>query len=222
MSVRPFFMQNLMYGDIPGYTYTIGYLYNWYAINDARGLAPTGWHMATKDEMDELIAFCGGSTVAGGVLKETGTTHWSTPNTGAVDSYKFRLIGSGHRSSQLSNFSDILTNGFMFSSAYNTTQAYRAIAYNTDATMAVSIGYKADGYPVRCIKDDSNNSGPVTDYDGNTYPTIKVGNQVWMAQNLKVTRYNNGDTVPVVTNQATWNRLTTGAKCAYNNDNGNI
>jgi|GEM_PF-1600706 uncharacterized protein (TIGR02145 family) len=58
----------------------------------------------------------------------------------------------------------------------------------------------------------------VTDYDGNTYNTIKIGDQYWLQQNLKVTHYQNGDAIPEVTDGATWAGLTTGAYCWYGND----
>lgn len=57
----------------------------------------------------------------------------------------------------------------------------------------------------------------VTDIDGNTYKTVTIGKQVWMAENLKVTRYRNGDNIPRVTDYQWW-YLATGALCEYNND----
>ncbi len=65
-------------------------------------------------------------------------------------------------------------------------------------------------------------TGTVTDIDGNTYQTVKIGNQWWMAENLKVTHYNNGDNIPHVTNNNTWASLLTGAYCNYNNDINNV
>jgi uncharacterized protein (TIGR02145 family) len=56
------------------------------------------------------------------------------------------------------------------------------------------------------------------DYDGNAYPTFQIGTQVWMAENLRVTHYRNGNTIPNVTNNTAWAALTTGAYCWYNND----
>ncbi len=63
-------------------------------------------------------------------------------------------------------------------------------------------------------------TGTMTDIDGNVYPTVKIGNQWWMARNLKVTHYRNGEAIPKQTDNATWASLTTGAYCAYNNDEG--
>lgn len=61
----------------------------------------------------------------------------------------------------------------------------------------------------------------VTDIDGNVYKTVKIGNQWWMAENLKVTRYRNGDPIPNVTDYSQWMNLTTGAQCAYGNKPAN-
>jgi uncharacterized protein (TIGR02145 family) len=64
----------------------------------------------------------------------------------------------------------------------------------------------------------SQSAGTVTDIDGNVYKTVIIGNQVWMAENLKVTHYRNGDVIPNVTDGSTWEKLATGAYCEYNND----
>jgi len=61
----------------------------------------------------------------------------------------------------------------------------------------------------------------VTDMDGHTYRTVKIGNQIWMAENLKVTRYRNGDPIPLATSASEWIGLTGGAYCNYDNgENG--
>jgi len=59
--------------------------------------------------------------------------------------------------------------------------------------------------------------GTVTDIDGNVYKTIVIGSQTWMAENLRVTHYQNGDAIPNVTDNTAWKDLTTGAYCNYNN-----
>lgn len=63
--------------------------------------------------------------------------------------------------------------------------------------------------------------GSVKDIDGNTYKTILIGTQTWMAENLKTTRYNDGTTIPCVTDQELWNSQTTPAYCWYENDETN-
>jgi uncharacterized protein (TIGR02145 family) len=65
-------------------------------------------------------------------------------------------------------------------------------------------------------------STPVTDIDGNVYQTVTIGTQVWMAENLKVTHYRNGEEIPNVTDTTAWTALTTGAYCECNNDGNTV
>jgi uncharacterized protein (TIGR02145 family) len=58
----------------------------------------------------------------------------------------------------------------------------------------------------------------VTDFDGNVYHTIKIGTQIWMAENLKATHYRNGSLIQYVMDNTTWSNLLSGAYCDYNND----
>jgi len=61
----------------------------------------------------------------------------------------------------------------------------------------------------------------ISDIDGNVYPIIHIGTQVWMAENLKVTHYRDGTAIPNVTDNAEWSVLTTGAYCIYNDNTSN-
>lgn len=61
----------------------------------------------------------------------------------------------------------------------------------------------------------------VTDIDGNVYTTIKIGDQWWMAENLKVAHYRNGEEIPEVTDNTAWSGLSTGARCVYDNTESN-
>lgn len=74
---------------------------------------------------------------------------------------------------------------------------------------------------ISCKKDDSTSTQPttqtVTDIDGNVYHTIVIGTQTWMVENLKVTHYKNGTSIPNVTENLAWSELTTGAYCDYEN-----
>ena len=64
-----------------------------------------------------------------------------------------------------------------------------------------------------CEKDNS-----IKDGDGNAYTTVSIGTQIWLVENLRTTRYNNGTSIPLVTDNAEWNNLTAPAYCWYNND----
>ena len=65
------------------------------------------------------------------------------------------------------------------------------------------------------------NAEVVTDIDGNTYHTVTIGAQVWLVENLKVTKYRNGDQIPEVTDYDQWGLLTSGGYCNYENNQGN-
>lgn len=58
----------------------------------------------------------------------------------------------------------------------------------------------------------------VTDIDGNVYNTVKIGNQLWMAEDLRVTRYNDGKPIPFITGKTAWANTRRGAYCWYNNE----
>lgn len=58
----------------------------------------------------------------------------------------------------------------------------------------------------------------VTDIEGNIYQTVRIGEQVWMKENLKVTRYRNGDAIPNMTDPVEWSNESEGAYCDFFND----
>ncbi|HOR61199.1 MAG TPA: FISUMP domain-containing protein [Bacteroidales bacterium] len=73
---------------------TYGVLYNWEAAKTA---CPTGWHLPSDAEWTILTNYLGGEAVAGGKLKETGTTHWNSPNEGATNETDFTALPGGNR-----------------------------------------------------------------------------------------------------------------------------
>jgi uncharacterized protein (TIGR02145 family) len=68
----------------------------------------------------------------------------------------------------------------------------------------------------------TSNNNTVRDIDGHEYPTLTIGKQIWMVENLRVTRYRNGDTIPNITDTTAWSACTSGAYCNYNNDTRNV
>ena len=62
------------------------------------------------------------------------------------------------------------------------------------------------------------NSQTVTDYDGNVYQTVTIGDQIWMAENLKTTKYNDGTSIPYISSNTEWANLSSPGMSIYNND----
>ena len=91
-----------------------GKLYNWYAVTDPRGLAPKGWHVPSDDEWTTLFTVLGNN--AGGKMKETGTTHWLSPNTHATNRSGFTALPGGYCSGFYGNFNHIGLYGNWWSS----------------------------------------------------------------------------------------------------------
>lgn len=131
---------------------TFGRLYNWYAVNTGK-LAPTGWHVPTDAEWTTLTTYLGGESVAGGKLKETGTTHWDSPNTGATNETGFTALPGGGRHTN-GSFYDIGYYGYWLSTTeYDTYNAwYRFMSYYYSYVYRNSFN-KEFGISVRCVRD---------------------------------------------------------------------
>jgi uncharacterized protein (TIGR02145 family) len=130
-----------------------GKLYNWYAINDPRGIAPLGWHVPTVAEFNTFINCLGGSSVAGGAMKETGTSHWLSPNDGATNSSGFTGLPGGGRWT-LEPDTQINRVGHWWTlSPYDGYNAYiLRLDYWQFEARITPCGNKA-GSSVRCVKD---------------------------------------------------------------------
>jgi uncharacterized protein (TIGR02145 family) len=136
-----------------------GKLYNWYAVNDPRGLAPQGWHIPTDDEWTTLGNFLGGNEVAGGKMKTTGITLWNTPNIGATNQSGFAGLPGGTLSFQSGSSANTLGQvGYWWSATeaspgFDITKAWtRAVNYNSEKLFR-NYDSKINGISVRCLKD---------------------------------------------------------------------
>lgn len=104
-----------------------GALYNWYAVDNAHGLAPAGWRVANDTDWNTLATFIHGDTYEAGKLKSLGLTYWDSPNTLAIDSYGFDGRGGGYRD-ETGAFKEIRQTG-MFS--VDLTESYANLYYNS-------------------------------------------------------------------------------------------
>jgi uncharacterized protein (TIGR02145 family) len=133
---------------------TYGALYNWYTVNTKK-LCPKGWHVSTHAEWTTLTNYLKGDSVAGGKLKEMGTVHWESPNTGATNQSGFTALPGGYRYIY-GAFYLVGYNGAWWSStesdAVNAWSRY--IGY-FDGIVSSSCNFsKRFGYSVRCVKDN--------------------------------------------------------------------
>jgi len=132
---------------------TYGKLYNWYAVNDPRGLAPNGYHIPTDAEWSILTDYLGGTVTAGGKMKEAGTSHWLSPNTGATNSSGFTGLPGGTRD-YYGYFYDIGAYGNWWSSSeYDTDYAWYRYLTSNYGNVGRSAFFKLNGFSVRCLRD---------------------------------------------------------------------
>ncbi len=129
-----------------------GAIYNWYAVSSGK-LCPSGWHIPTDTEWMTLTAFLGGIIVAGGKMKETGTSHWNSPNTDATNSSGFTGLPGGPLFSD-GTFGEIgLLTIWWSSTENNSTTVWTYTLFNDKGNIFRSGDNKKDGCSVRCIKD---------------------------------------------------------------------
>jgi len=195
---------------IPGLTAGTGYYVRGYATNSAGTGYGASVHFttlaavlpvvttATPKSVTQTTATLGGNVTFDGGQSTTRGVCWSTgENPTVADSKTVDGTGQGAFTSSLTGLTA------------NTT--YYARAY---ATNGVGTAYGTQ-YVVKTMY------GTVTDYDGNTYQTVMIGTQEWMAENLRVTHYRNGDPIPNITDNGQWSAATSGAYCSYDNSSSN-
>lgn len=157
------------------------------------------------------------ATTGGNITSDVGASItqrgvvWSTsPNPTTSNNSTNDGSGSG---SYVSNLSGLTVNTTYYVRAYAISSAGTAYGNGVSFMTAGNSGEISEW-----LNPDLN-YGSVTAQDGNTYATIEIGTQEWMAENLRTTNYANGDPIPNVTDAGQWSNLTTGAWTHYNNDN---
>lgn len=300
--------------DESNYRAVYGALYNWHVLNvssnGGRNVCPVGWHVPADTEWSVLTTFLGGESVAGIKLRETGLTHWLSPNSGTNES-GFTAVSVGDRSS-VGAFHIPGDDGTWWTSTSNNINNawFRSISHDL-SNVTRNYYNKLNGFSVRCIKGDfktlpvlttsstdsitlttaisggnitsdgedeiinrgvcwgispnptidssktsnGNESGAFTsnlsglspgvqyfarayatnsagtaygnqmsfntkinDVEGNTYNTVTIGNQLWMAENLKTIKLNNNNTILNVTGRVEWSQLLIPAYCWFGDD----
>lgn len=142
-----YYLNDSSYGTV------FGKLYNWYAVNDPRGIAPQGWRVASKEDWIQLTDCLGSENLAGGKLKQIGSSHWMSPNVGAVNTSGFTALPGGGRSSK-GNFTMIDNLGIFWTSTnHDELQAWiRHLSYSN--TYVVEFyNDKRNGFSLRAVKE---------------------------------------------------------------------
>ena len=153
-------IEKYCYDDDPANCEIYGGLYQWnemmeYTITQGvQGICPTGWHLPTDGEWTILTDFLGGVGVASGKMKETGTTHWASPNTGATNGSGFTALPAGFRHAD-GYFTNLGYDGSFWSSTEDiTSNAWtRETYYDGDGGVSRCSYYKNYGFSVRCLQD---------------------------------------------------------------------
>lgn len=147
----------------------LGYLYNWFAVVDERGVCPVGWNVPTDEDWFELeqhlgmdamelygAGMRGSEANVGGVLKDTSAVFWAQPNEGAVNTSGFNGYGSGMRFFN-GNFSGMGRTGFWWTSSHrNTGGLYpnrvwvRFLSHHGRFVSRIS-SFMESGLSVRCV-----------------------------------------------------------------------
>jgi uncharacterized protein (TIGR02145 family) len=131
-----------------------GRLYSWYAAVDSRNIAPAGWHTPSNAEWQTLIDYLGGHAVAGGKMKETGTTHWKSPNAGATNESGFTALPGGIRGLG-GDFYYMGVGAYFWSSTepWSGTASFCDLSY-ANSEVYLTINYEPQYlFSVRCVRD---------------------------------------------------------------------
>ncbi|NOX48770.1 MAG: hypothetical protein GXO89_17510 [Chlorobi bacterium] len=169
-------IEKYCYSDNSSNCDTYGGLYQWNemmeynTIPGIQGICPTGWHLPTdaewctlENEVDAGTVDCNATdwrgTDAGGNLKETGFTHWSSPNTGATNSSGFTALGTGYRG--YGNFLHINVDEFFWTSNENGSNAWFRLLGETQSQIARDVLDKSTyGFSARCLQGEPTNQPP--------------------------------------------------------------
>lgn len=129
-----------------------GKLYNWYAVNDPRGLAPAGWRVPNTSDINALVTCYGNLQRAGSAMKETGNTHWLSSNTDANNISGFSALPGGQRF--YGSFSGVGEYAYFWQSEEEPNNGGKMffLSYNNAWLFPAGSPMKI-GHSVRCVKD---------------------------------------------------------------------
>jgi uncharacterized protein (TIGR02145 family) len=164
-------IEKYCYGDLAANCNVYGGLYQWAEVvqylngatnttswnpvptGNVKGICPAGWHLPSDAEWTILTTYLGGESVAGGKMKETGTTHWLSPNNGATNSSGFTGLPGGGSGGD-GAFVSLTSRAYFWSTLeYSTTNAWDRDLYFANANVYRNYYNKSYGFSVRCLQD---------------------------------------------------------------------
>ncbi|MCE3229447.1 MAG: hypothetical protein K0S32_3998 [Bacteroidetes bacterium] len=184
-----------------------GKLYNWHAVNDQRGLAPEGWHIASQKEWKELIGYLGGEGEGKAASRLKSSTEWEPPvSTTNKTNFAALPVGVRDRDGVFSQQQSAL----WWTSTADGNGGIIFYMVHKRGEISPGFGWAGSGYPVRCVKTLSA-----------TLPNeITIGKQIWATRNLDVTRFRNGDAITQAKTKEEWEAAGKSKKpawCYYDN-----
>ena len=206
----------------PGY----GVLYNWFSATSLKGIAPAGYRLPTRAELLSLINDNGFGAMCD-ELKDTGVIFWDDPNPG-INVSGFTARGTGYRDLSNNGFFGIRDEFIIWTGSDDGGEEHpdeATIFYLPKASQPyVYLCPKVDGGSIRLIRETNEGweiGETITDFDGNRYGTVKIGDQIWTTSNLITEHFNDGTRIPLVEDKASWFALETEGMCFYDNDTAN-
>ena len=203
-----------------------GVLYNWFSATSLKGIAPAGFRLPTRAELLSLINDNGFGVMCD-ELKDTGVIFWDNPNPGTNTS-GFTARGTGYRDLLNDGFFGIRDEFIIWTGSDDGVEEHpdeATIFYLPKASQPyVYLCPKVDGGSIRLIRDTNEGweiGETITDFDGNSYGTVKIGDQIWTTSNLITEHFNDGTRIPLVEDEDKWFALETEGMCFYDNDTAN-
>ena len=222
------------YNNDPANGAKYGKIYNWYAVNHPRGLAPEGWHVPTETEWSQLIS------ISGSANNLINCSEWQMANN-CLNPYGFSAIPGRTRS--FTGIFDLPGSAVWWTSSAIGEHGSQRVSLSASVDKIEITGNDHRyGFSVRCLKNTSespiitnvkhesnilNNKildkNKVVDADGNVYNTVRIRDKIWITENLKTKHFNNGEPIPYVEEFNKWTQLTSPAYCEpspyYDNQN---
>ncbi|NOZ45452.1 MAG: T9SS type A sorting domain-containing protein [Chlorobi bacterium] len=161
------------YNDDSANSDIYGALYTWAAAmngaassetnpSNVQGVCPDGWHLPSDAEWTELTDYLGGIEIAGGKMKETGTSHWSVPNEGATNESGFNALPGGVRGPNNSEYFFAMGEQGKFHSTTtesdDSTRTYNRRLYYDSAEVDEDTDNSNNSLSVRCLKNNTGTS----------------------------------------------------------------